>query len=207
MKFLENDERTKRHLEKWSGDHRLITAGFYFWNSGTELQISIPGLLRSLIYLVLHEHPDLILLLCPERWEELSRFSDAEPRPWTTAELHRVFQRLSGEQFSHLRFFFLIDGLDEFIGDHEELIDLIRDLIDCEHIKVCVASRPWPVFQGAFNKRPNFMLQNLTLKDIEIYVRSKFDDSPWFRPMQYQNSQQAERFLTDIIDRSDGVFL
>ncbi|RSL82872.1 hypothetical protein CEP51_004869, partial [Fusarium floridanum] len=141
MKFLENDERTKRHLEKWSGDHRLITAGFYFWNSGTELQISIPGLLRSLIYLVLHEHPDLILLLCPERWEELSRFSDAEPRPWTTAELHRVFQRLSGEQFSHLRFFFLIDGLDEFIGDHEELIDLIRDLIDCEHIKVYLVTK------------------------------------------------------------------
>lgn len=207
MKFLENDERTKQHLRNWSGNHQLITAGFYFWNSGTELQMSIPGLLRSLLYLVLQQHPDLILLLCPDRWEELNLFSDAEPRPWTTGELRRVLLRFSREQFSHLRFFFLIDGLDEFIGDHGELIDLIRDLVDCKHIKVCVASRPWVVFQEVFDKLPNFMLQYLTAKDIEIFVRSAFNDNERFRQMQGRNPQRAEKFLTEVMERSSGVFL
>lgn len=207
MKFLQNDKKTKEHLHIWSNEHRLVTAGFYFWNSGTELQMSTLGLLRSLIYLVFQQCPDLIPFLCPERWEALYLIDNAEPRPWTTLELRELLLRFSSDDFSHMRFFFIIDGLDEFIGDHDELIQLTRDLVACKHIKACVASRPWTVFQQVFGKRPNLMLQHLTVKDIEIFVRTTFNNNDDFRRMHSENQQQAESFLTQIMNRSSGVFL
>ncbi len=100
MKFLEDDPRTKEHLRVWSGDYRLITAGFYFWNSGAELQMSVPGLLRPRIYRVLQQCPDLILILCPERWERLAFLGNTRSGPWTLEELRNVPRRIKGEQFS-----------------------------------------------------------------------------------------------------------
>lgn len=40
MKFLFNDKRTKAAATKWSGPNELVTAGFFFWNSGTTMQMS-----------------------------------------------------------------------------------------------------------------------------------------------------------------------
>ncbi|KAK2590887.1 hypothetical protein QQS21_011424 [Conoideocrella luteorostrata] len=111
--------------------------------------MSIAGLLRSLIYLVLRQCPNLISLSNPERWEAL------------------YLVAFSAKRFSHLRFFFLIDGLDEFIGDRIELMELIQELAACEHIKVCVASRLWANFQKFFDKLPSLVLQqHLTTKDL-----------------------------------------
>ncbi|EMR65090.1 putative nacht and ankyrin domain protein [Eutypa lata UCREL1] len=176
MRFLELDERTNEYLRVWSGDCQLLTAGFYFWNSGTELQMSIYGLFRSLIYQILQQCPGLIPQLCPERWEVLNmpRHTKDDISPWKLQELRSVLLLLTRERFSHLRFFFMIDGLDEFTGDHFELIEIIRSLVACKHIKACVASRPWVAFQEAFSKRPNLKLEDLTARDIELYVRNSF---------------------------------
>jgi Cdc6-like AAA superfamily ATPase len=43
MKFLFNDKRTKEYATEWSGSNELITAGFFFWNSGTTMQMSRYG--------------------------------------------------------------------------------------------------------------------------------------------------------------------
>jgi myo-inositol catabolism protein IolC len=47
-------------LIRWAGDKILITASFYFWNSGTELQKSQVGLLQSILHEALTRQQDLI---------------------------------------------------------------------------------------------------------------------------------------------------
>ena len=42
--------RCHPHLEKWAGPSGLVVAFFYFWNSGTELQMTQGGLLHTLLY-------------------------------------------------------------------------------------------------------------------------------------------------------------
>jgi hypothetical protein len=36
----------------------------------------------------------------------------------------------------------LIDGLDEFEGDHEELAWLVKEITKSHNVKVCLSSRP-----------------------------------------------------------------
>lgn len=68
MRYICDDPRTKEHLLAWSGDSKLVTADFYFWNIGNKLQKSQLGLLRSLIYQVLDQVSDLIPILFPKQW-------------------------------------------------------------------------------------------------------------------------------------------
>lgn len=41
-----------------------------------------------------------------------------------------------------LRFCFFIDGLDEYDGDHEDVIQLLHDLARGKNVKICASSRP-----------------------------------------------------------------
>jgi hypothetical protein len=64
-----------------------------------------------------------------------------------------------------LKICFVVDGLDEFDGDdsdYEEMGELFKDVTDSAHIKVCLSSRPWVVFEDLFNRCLNLKLQNLT---------------------------------------------
>lgn len=50
MKYLFDDKRTLDAVSAWSRGNELITAGFFFWNSGTAMQMSRMGLLQTLLY-------------------------------------------------------------------------------------------------------------------------------------------------------------
>ncbi|KUJ12838.1 uncharacterized protein LY89DRAFT_699451 [Mollisia scopiformis] len=63
VKWLSNDEdlywitgkpgsgkSTLHNLMRWSGSKPLVTAGFFFWNSGTVMQMSKMGLLQALLH-------------------------------------------------------------------------------------------------------------------------------------------------------------
>ena len=71
MKFLYDDPRTHCELMKWAGkaEPPLIMAGFFFWNSGTDMQMSRMGMLRTLLHqIVSDDRADLIPIICPKRW-------------------------------------------------------------------------------------------------------------------------------------------
>ncbi|KAI0401058.1 hypothetical protein F4802DRAFT_609708 [Xylaria palmicola] len=60
MKFICAHPTTVELLREWAGNKRLILADFFFWNSGTALQKSREGLLRSLLFEILRKCPELI---------------------------------------------------------------------------------------------------------------------------------------------------
>ncbi|KAG4273757.1 hypothetical protein FPRO04_01398 [Fusarium proliferatum] len=206
MKFLQEDARTKQNLGQWSQGHPLTCASFYFWNSGTEIQMSNEGLTKSLLHQICETAPDLIPQIFPDRWEALNLFG-ATNEPWTTSELLGGLRTICTPEFSNRRFFFLIDGLDEFDGDESELIGLVEAMQACKHVKVCVSSRPWIQFQQAFGSNPNLRLEDLTLPDIRIYVETNFNASPGFSEIRRRSPTSAVDLFNEIADRSSGVFL
>ena len=206
MKYIYDDERTSNHLARWSPGNPPLTAAFFFWNSGSKLQMSQNGLLRSLLFQLLSKCPALIQRIFPERWEVYSLFS-RDSLPWSQQELQQAFKLLAKDQISGEKYCFFIDGLDEFDGDHSNLIDLLKDVTSSAHIKLCVSSRPWVIFEDAFKNKPSLMLENLTYPDIKLFVNSNFHGSVRFAELEELEPQYARELLKAVVQKSAGVFL
>jgi hypothetical protein len=82
------------------------------------------------------------------------------------AELLEAFKRLVLEVTKSKKMFLLIDGLDEYHGDHSEqlkLVEFVYSLLSLSsNIKICVSSRPWNIFADAFHTSPSLRVEDLT---------------------------------------------
>ena len=206
MKYLYRDKRTMDHLKNWAAGVPLVTAAFFFWNSGTQMQMSESGFLQSMLSQVLKKHPALIPRILPERWETYDLFGHDESI-WSEPELRRAFRLLAREEAPEAKFFFFIDGLDEFEGDLTNLITLIKDISSSLDIKICVSSRPWVLIEEEFKHKPSLMLQDLTYPDIVHFIDSAFHNKPEFVELEKREPKYASELLRDIAEKSAGVFL
>lgn len=198
--------RCWKHLRKWAGALHVITAVFYFWNSGAELQMSQRGLLLSLLYQLIQQVPYLIPTISPKRWEALCLFND-DRKEWSNQELHRTLRAAAREISQNMKLCLFVDGLDEFDGKHSDLIHLFQDLIQDSKVKVCVASRPWVIFEDAFQHKPSMMLQDLTYSDIKSYVMSSFQDDSGFTQLQRREPEYGDQLIENVVSKASGVFL
>jgi hypothetical protein len=144
MKYVFDDPRTPEHLSHTdTPSERVVIAGFFFWNSGTSMQESQDGLLRTLLYDIIRHCEDLVPFLFPGRWEAYYLFNEYTEGSWTSTELLRALKAaIKVGKTRSIKFVFFIDGLDEFEGDCTELINLLNLLIFQGNVKICVASRP-----------------------------------------------------------------
>ena len=77
-----------------------------------------------------------------------------------------------------------------------------------QHVKVCMSSRPLPVFQNAFGKMQSLRLQDLTYDSIRGYTRSRLLDivqSQYLTPAPH--SIITEELIREVVARAEGVFL
>ncbi len=208
MKFLSHHEETERFLQLWSGQQRLVVASFYFWYAGTALQKSQEGLLRSLLYEILGNCPNSIPVAVPKRWER-ALYSHSSSSDWTYTELVATLNSLISQPTLQMKFCFFIDGLDEYDGDHGNLIELMQQFTRSLNIKLCVSSRPWNVFEAAFGNCmcPRLYLEDLTREDIKRYVRDKLEGNNGFRKLRRSESENCEQLVNDIVQKAYGVFL
>jgi hypothetical protein len=68
MRFIYESPQTQQDLQKWAGSTPFMSAGYFFWNSGTREQRSQAGLLCSLLHEVLSHRPALIPIILPWHW-------------------------------------------------------------------------------------------------------------------------------------------
>ena len=65
---------------------------------------------------------------------------------WALGELSLIIDRLSSKSLAsegyQIRFCFFIDGLNDYDGDHRDIIELLRRMSACSDIKICASSRP-----------------------------------------------------------------
>ena len=210
MKFLSHHRLTSETLAHWSGTKKPIIASFYCWYAGTKFQKSQEGLLRSLLYEIFKQCPELMHIVLPQYWDPASTLSSSSHITWARSELIAAFDRLALHPKLTSVFCFFIDGLDEFDGDHSEIIALIQRLAkSSESIKWCLSSRPWNVFKAAFGNgsHPSFQLENLTKADITLYVRDRLEENEAFRNLKRQEGSACATLVDEIVGKAEGVFL
>ncbi|KAF2972592.1 hypothetical protein GQX73_g1010 [Xylaria multiplex] len=194
MKFLAGHFQTRELLTRWAGGKFLVTAAHYFWSTGTDMQKSQQGLLRSLLFDIFRSYPDCIPIVCPSRWAtaKIGNFSSSWA-PWTTDELSKTLRALTTIEDEQISFCFYIDGLDEYEGDHIEL-----------------CSRPWPVFEASFGSETlkKLYVHDLTRGDIKRFAKHQLRTHPrWaVNPAEISENEKCG-LIEQVAERAEGVFL
>lgn len=212
MRYIYDHAETRNALMAWAATRPLITAFFFFWNSGSAMQMSHEGLVRALLYQILEQAPDLVSVALPHRMEVGIIFgehiveSEMYAPPWTWEELLQTFRFIIKKCTERYRMTFFIDGMDEFQGNPSELIEFVTTLT-APGTEVCASSRPWVVFEDAFGHRPHLRLENFTHEDIKHFVTSKMTASAGFRVLQELDAQISMSLIENVCRKSSGVFL
>lgn len=208
MKLLVSQRRTTTVLSQWASPQECVSAGFFFWSLGTELQKTQEGLLRSLLFEVLRQRPELMPAAYLRRTLELQGAVTRDTSlTWTLAQLQKALRDVTRHSISP-KFCLFIDGLDEYEGDHGEIMNYLKDLASSSNIKLCVSSRPWNVFEDGLGKDPalKIYMQDLTRQDINTYVRSKLSQHAHF-PLVTADGSCHDRLVEEITQKAQGVFL
>lgn len=207
IKFLTDYPKTRESLKQWAGDKDLVIAKHYFWNPGTAIQKSQEGLFRSILLQILYQHPQLIPAVCADRWN--AQYGDVF-NPWSRAELIAALVRLGDLEMLgyRIKICLFIDGLDEYDGDHAQLMSLIRRIGASQDIKICASSRQWLEFSDAFEHSEwKLYLQDLTHDDIRRFIQDNLNEDMRFHKLQQRNKTAADRLGLEMTERAHGVFL
>ncbi|KAL6716098.1 hypothetical protein ACLMJK_005664 [Lecanora helva] len=207
MKYLMNHRSTSAIAKAWAGARKLVTTSYFFWNAGTTMQKSQEGLFKSLLYEILRQCPDMIRTVCASKAESFRPYK-GELTPWTQQELWYAIGQLEQYSGTSVRFCIFIDGLDEYDGESDRLIEVLNSLRSWQDIKLCVSSRPWNEFLDAFGRPgdPTLTMEDLTREDIRLYVRETLEESSQFRNLQ-ERDDRSQSLVQEIVDKARGVFL
>jgi NACHT domain len=211
MKYIYQQQRTYQLLAQWSKSHRskrlnLIIASFFFWNNGSELQKSYEGMFRSLLVQIMSRRPDLVPVLFPA----LSRHLLSKPSPnlhISLTELKAAFSKLTKVMDENTKLFILIDGVDEFAGDHLEISKLLLNVTKTKDIKILLSSRPIPACFQVFSQCPTLQVQDLTEGDILNYIEDELISNELMQEKEMLERGFSDFILSSLIEKAAGVFL
>ena len=127
---------------------------------------------------------------------------------WTQEELYKALKLIRENDLEMTRFCFFIDGLDEYKGEHTDIIDTVNNFVHGSDIKVVFSSRPWVVFEQIYgdNKLNKLQLHEYTEDDIRRFVTDKFAEDSRFQDLQ-GSDHRYEALIEQIVKRAHGVFL
>lgn len=211
MKHILGHPDARRQLERWSGDKRLVLISVFFWNSGDDLQMSMEGFYRCLLFQVVQQCPEILPKIFPDGKLHKSsniRSIRGELLPFRFSELEDAIRRLlATSEFPSQRFCFLVDGLDEFKGDSREHVALARLLNNwaTRDVKIICSARPHIEFLDTFTDSSRIIhLHEWTKDDIYRYVWSELHGALRSAEM----STEPLRILVEMVSRkANGVFI
>ncbi|KAF6810402.1 hypothetical protein CSOJ01_06343 [Colletotrichum sojae] len=129
-------------------------------------------------------------------------------RQWTSVALEEAFLVLAQSAGdNNFKLCLSVDGLDEFDGDYDWLIDLFMKAISFRNDKACLSSHPWVAFEEAFQKEPSLRLQDLTFLDIVAYITSSLTANYGYRVSEHREPVFTMDLRVKIARKSAGVFL
>ena len=206
MKMIAGDERTRQLLSIWAPGGLVNLSSFYGRYQGSEMQGSVVGLLRLILYDVLETIPALANVAFEGRHPGYAR---------TTPDfelLRKALMRILQQDSINVKICILIDGLDEFQGiytctDTNVLCSLISELAGLARAKLIVSSRPLIAFEDAFKDHESLAVHHLTYDDIKIVVQEKLGSHPGLLALLIKAHRPLSDVVDDIVHESDGVFL
>ncbi|KAK7934644.1 P-loop containing nucleoside triphosphate hydrolase [Apiospora marii] len=177
-----DDLRTRKALDVWRGRRKCHILSYFFWRPGTDMQ---------------KKHS------CPERTQALMKrlaIRTLTMHRWNEKWLRKAFCELINIA-TRSCFCVFVDGLDEFNGNHGELVDLIFELQGHERVKFCVSSRPEVQLSKRLSSCRSLRLQDLNLSDITQFVKHKLSE------VKIDIGSSSGNLHDEIAERAEGVFL
>ncbi|KAL9072650.1 MAG: hypothetical protein Q9157_005030 [Trypethelium eluteriae] len=211
MKYLCDQERTNKTLEEWANPGRIIIGHHFFWDAGSQMRKSQEVLLQTLLFQIFCQYPELIFKVVPIRGKPGYDALGHRQR-WTRADLMHSVMALKNQELicstEAVRFCFFIDSLDEFQGAHQEICEMLQNMAYCDHIKLCISSRPWPVLRNAFGKdrTRTLCLQDITRRDIKLFVEDKLGADERYILLRQQEHIHVN-LAKEVTRKAQGVFL
>ncbi|KAL8382080.1 hypothetical protein RB595_006052 [Gaeumannomyces hyphopodioides] len=214
MRYIQGHESLESALGQWSGNKQLLFASFFAWNSGSGIQRTEQGILRTILLQFLKRTPEFISRVFPQRWALFSVFgtspeSDWDPA-WAREELREAccnfLDLVSGSTFKLALF---IDGLDEIEdeGAPDSTFQLVDSFRSRAGAKVCVSSRPETVFKDHFGDKRGMTLEEITANDIDFYVKSVFNNIQAFKELKAGDQVGSLNLVQAVVTGARGVFL
>ena len=100
-----------------------------------------------------------------------------------------------------------IDGLDEFEGGHEFLVNFVKKLSCQDGVKIVSVVGPGIFFCDSFVRHPSLRMEDLTRNDIDRFVRGYLEALPGFTELQATDPEDIEELIQSVISKANGVFL
>lgn len=204
MKYIVRELRTGDHLTNATGKPRPLLVSFWFWTAGSELQKSLSGLYRSILYQVLKDEEQLYRVAFPE-WRQ--KFSDEPP---TLSMLSAAMTRILAAHKPLKTWLFVIDGLDEYQGtrmEKAELADRMLKMAHAHNVRMIVSSRPEECFEHAFRACYKLRLEELTERDIQAFLLSMLTSNPDLPVLTSSERDELHKIEDHIRANAQGVFL
>ena len=207
MKLLVDDVRTAAAFRSGSPLKQAVAA-FFFHDRGTPLQKSLIGLLRGLLYQILMQYDDLVLKVLP-MYSKSSAMGGSTL--WSSErELQRALAAITAQQNILGEVLIYIDGLDEYAGNHTDLLNWIEELIDPSvprglKLKLCISSRPLNLFEDMLGRFPGLIIHEKTHQDIAAYVRSTINAQITGR--SGEQKREVELLAEEVVEKASGVFV
>lgn len=164
--------------------------------------------MRSLLHQMFQRRPDMIDICLP------SHLRLAKDRPnfvpvWSREVLAEMLRLALRGQAAATRYCIFLDGLDEYEGDHYDLLEFLQAFENSSNVKICVSSREWNIFESSYGRRQanlQMRIQGVNLADIDTFVRGRFEEDVRFRSL-LQTDARARELLQEICRCAEGVFL
>jgi hypothetical protein len=205
MKFAARHELTESCLQSWAQTKKLVTIKVFFWQSDDPLQQSVQGFLRSILFQVLSQCPELIDAIFPHR-----PIGEVDAVEFRLSELEDAFDRLLNLHAEKYCFFCFFDGLDEHQGDnlsHQNLANQLVSWGSLPNVKIMCSARPYTVFLDTFRESGNVVeFHKLTRSDISNFAETKFRDS-LAKPKFQESQEHCLSLVEDITESAQGIFL
>lgn len=193
MTHVSSSSRTRDALAR-NGKRWKIVRFFFDFRVGTSLANNIEGLVRSLLYQVIKQMPEVANVLDHHEFNV----------PMTAWTLERCLDALrEATESSSYNICAFIDGLDEFDGLYSRLIEVLYTIKEnVSGLKLCLASRPYLAFKESFQEFSTLTMQDHNFESIDLYVSAQ-----WSSHRIDHNAQLPKDLCKRIRDKANGVFL
>jgi hypothetical protein len=232
MKFVYQHSDTKAALAQWADNKKLITAGYFFLERGSDLQKSREGMIRSILHQILGERRDLIPVAFPAQFG-----SHVPPTPdavnsWKSlaAAFNAVLDGLGDSKVC-----LFVDGLDEYrmldkyheytqeqldlvfdgagedaswglsdwiVDGHKDIANFVLEFNARPNAKICLSSRELGVFEQKFRSLPRVEVHHYTAAPIKEYSEGRL-----VQDAPGLSGSDRANFVSLITKKSRGVFL
>ncbi|KAL8852079.1 MAG: hypothetical protein Q9221_003009 [Calogaya cf. arnoldii] len=211
IKFAMRDPRTLALLGETSdSETQWALVAFFFHDRGSSIQKSLLGLLREIVDSTLRQLPQLMPYAIAV-YKDLVKSQRNRLPAWNFEALRSVMERITGQREARVKLLLFLDALDEHEGDNELLLQLLKEWthnVDGYYVtlKICLASRSWPVFSQQFDLGPNFAIDKFTKDDIRVYTESRLN-SCHVGSIPLPETERLGFLMDQITTKAKGVFI